>query len=154
MGEPHLDPLSLIFRSGERLCPHLPPCDIASILVKIARDLARLGGGAAFGSDGAHVAVMLRGAVQQRPPIMHGAAGPQQFAVWTNIDPTLAIPAKVRAREDTVLSITHLPDRDVRDDLLLLDQPAKEFARPIGCQRQAASALSQSVARFDPTSFW
>lgn len=59
VGEPHLDPLSLISRSGERLGLHLPPCDIASIFVKIAWDFARLVGGAALGSDRARITIML-----------------------------------------------------------------------------------------------
>jgi hypothetical protein len=40
MREPHLNPLSLISRSGKCLCLHLPPRDIASILVQVARNLA------------------------------------------------------------------------------------------------------------------
>ena len=48
MREPHLDPLSLVARSGERFCLHLPPCDIAGVLVEIARDLARVSRSAAL----------------------------------------------------------------------------------------------------------
>ena len=44
--EAHLDALSFVARSGERLCLHLPPRDIAGVLVEIARDLARVGRGA------------------------------------------------------------------------------------------------------------
>ena len=51
MREAHLDPLSLVSRSGERLCLHLSPCDIAGVLVEVARDLARVGRGAALRSD-------------------------------------------------------------------------------------------------------
>jgi hypothetical protein len=40
--ETHLDALSFVTRSGERLCLHLPPCNIASVLVEIAWDLARV----------------------------------------------------------------------------------------------------------------
>jgi hypothetical protein len=40
MGEAHLNALSFVSRSGERLCLHLPPCDIAGILVEIAWDFA------------------------------------------------------------------------------------------------------------------
>ena len=42
MREPHLDPLSLVSRSGKCLCLHLSPSDIAGVLVEVARDLARV----------------------------------------------------------------------------------------------------------------
>ena len=43
----HLDTLPLVTRPGERLGLHLPTSHLAGILVKIARDLARLVPGAA-----------------------------------------------------------------------------------------------------------
>jgi hypothetical protein len=43
MCEPHLDALSLVARSGECLCLHLSPGDIAGVLVQVAWDLARVG---------------------------------------------------------------------------------------------------------------
>src|SRR4030095_14026886 len=97
MREPHLDPLSLVSRSGERRCLHLPPCDIAGVLVDVARDLARVGRGAALRSDRTHIAVTLRGAVEQRASVVHGAAGPEQLAVGADIGSALPVPAEVRA---------------------------------------------------------
>jgi hypothetical protein len=44
---------------------------------------------------------------------MHGATGLEQLAIRADIDPTLPVPLKVRAREDAVLPIALLPDRDV-----------------------------------------
>src|SRR5437899_2096034 len=79
--EPHLDPLSLISRSGERLCLHLPSCDVAGVLVEVAWDFARVGRGAALRSDRAYIAVALRSAVEQRASVVNGAAGPEQLAV-------------------------------------------------------------------------
>ena len=52
VGEAHLDTFSFISRSGERLCLHLLPCDVAGVLVEVARDLARVCRGAARHSDG------------------------------------------------------------------------------------------------------
>jgi hypothetical protein len=40
--EAHLDTLLFVMRPCERFCRHLAPCDVAGILVKIARDLARV----------------------------------------------------------------------------------------------------------------
>src|SRR5580704_6609993 len=54
---------------------------------------------------------------------------------WADIGSTLPVPVEVRTGEDAVLPIALLPHRDVRDDFLLLDQPAEELARPIGCVR-------------------
>ena len=97
MSKSHLDPLSLVSRSGERFCLHLPPCDIAGVLVDVARDLARVGRGAALRSDRTHIAVTLRGAVEQRSPVVYCAAGPEQLAVGADVGPALPVPAEVRA---------------------------------------------------------
>jgi hypothetical protein len=43
MCEAHLNTLSVVSRFGKRLCLHLPPRDIAGVLVDIARDLACIG---------------------------------------------------------------------------------------------------------------
>src|SRR5438477_9474682 len=83
MCEPHLDALSFVSRSGECLCLHLSPCDVAGVLVEVARDLARIGCGAALGSDRARIAVALGGAVEQRSSIVHGAVGSEQLAART-----------------------------------------------------------------------
>src|SRR6202035_2016373 len=41
--EAHLDTLSFVARSGECFGRHLLPCDIAGVLVEVARDLACIG---------------------------------------------------------------------------------------------------------------
>ena len=97
VGEAHLDTFSFISRSGKRPCLHLLPCDIAGVLVDVARDLARVGRGAALRSDRAHVAVALRGAVEQRASVVHSAAGPKQLAVGAYVSTPLPVPAEVRA---------------------------------------------------------
>ena len=63
--EAHLNTLPLVSGFGKRLCLHLPSCYVACILMDIARDLARIGRGAALRSYWAHIAVPLGGAVQQ-----------------------------------------------------------------------------------------
>jgi hypothetical protein len=40
---------------------------------------------------------MLRGAIEQRTSVVHGAAGSEQLAVGADVDPALSFPAKVRA---------------------------------------------------------
>ena len=64
VGEAHLNTLSFVSRFGKRLCFHLPSCDIACVLMEVARDLARIGRGAALRSYWANIAVPLRGAVE------------------------------------------------------------------------------------------
>src|ERR1700745_948381 len=132
VGEAHLNTLSFVSRFGKRLCFHLPSCDIACVLMEVARDLARIGRGAALRSYWANIAVPLRGAVEQRTSVVHSAAGPQQFPVGADVGPALPVPVEVRTGEDAVLPIALLPYRDVRDNFLRLDQPAEELARPIG----------------------
>src|SRR5437660_11491069 len=63
---------------------------------------------------------------------MHGAAGLQQFPAGADVGSAFPVPVEIRTGEDAVLPIALLPHRDVRDDFLLLDQPAEELARPIG----------------------
>ena len=82
--EAHFNTLPFVSRLGKRLCLHLPSCDIAGVLMDIARDLARIGRGAALRSYWAHVAVP-RGAVQQRASVVHGAAGLKQFPIWADV---------------------------------------------------------------------
>src|SRR5215208_5155908 len=72
-------------------------CDIAGVLMQIARDLARVSCGAALSSDRAHIAVALRSAVEQRTSVVHGAAGPEQLAVGADVGAALPIPVEVRA---------------------------------------------------------
>src|SRR6201993_2477828 len=122
--EAHLNTLSLVSGFGKRLCLHLPPCNIAGVLMEVARDLARIGRGAALRSYWAHVAVPLRGAVQQGASVVHGATGLKQFPVGADVGPVLPVPVEVRTGEDAVLPIPHFPYRNVRDNFLLLDQPA------------------------------
>ena len=97
VGEAHLDTLSFVSRSGERLCLHLPPSDIAGVLVEVARDLARVSRGAALRSERAYIAVELGGAVEQRASVVHSAAGPKQLTVGAYVNTPLAVPAEVRA---------------------------------------------------------
>ena len=52
--EAHFNTLPFVSRLGKRLCLHLPSCDIAGVLMDIARDLARIGRGAALRSYWAH----------------------------------------------------------------------------------------------------
>src|SRR4051794_24496832 len=66
-------------------------------LMQVARNLARVGVGATLRSDRAYIAVALRGAVEKRASVVHGAAGPEQFATRANVDPALSVPAEVRA---------------------------------------------------------
>src|ERR1700746_3992221 len=114
--EAHLNTLSFVSRFGKRLCLHLPSCDIAGILMQVARDLARIGRGAALRSYWAHVAVPLRGAVEQGTSVVHGAAGLKQFPIGADVGPALSVPVEVRTGGNGVLPIAHFPYRDVRDN--------------------------------------
>src|ERR1700726_2887274 len=97
---PHFNTLPFVSRLGKRLCLHLPSCDIAGVLMDIARDLARIGRGAALRSYWAHVAVPLRGAVQQRASVVHGAAGLKQFPIWADVGAHEAARSVARPRRE------------------------------------------------------
>jgi len=99
--------------------------------VQIARDLARFRSGAAFGSQRAGVAVAFRGTIESSASVVHCATGPEQLAIWADVDAASLVPPEVRAREDAVLTVALLPDRNVRRYLLLLDEPTEELARPV-----------------------
>src|SRR5579859_892177 len=95
VSEAHLDSLSLVSRFGERLCRHLPAGDFASVFVKVAWDLAGGSRGAALRSDRTNITVSLRGSIQQRASVVHGATGLEQLAIGADVDPTPPVPAKV-----------------------------------------------------------
>src|SRR5262249_44982922 len=95
--EAHLNTLSLVSGFGKRLCLHLPSCDVACILMNIARDLARIGRGAALRSYWAHIAVPLRGAVEQRTPIVHVVA-PSTNLFWCGPRGSFLSPRSARGR--------------------------------------------------------
>src|SRR6516225_11433837 len=97
--EAHLNTLSLVSGFGKRLCLHLPSCDIAGILMQVARDLARIGRGAALRSYRAHVAVPLRGAVQQGASVVHSAAGLKQFPIGADVGPAPPVPGRIVNRQ-------------------------------------------------------
>ena len=63
---------------------------------------------------------------------MHRAAGAERLPVGADVVAMPLVPDEVRAREDAVRSIALLPDRDVRCDLFVVDEPAEELTRPVG----------------------
>jgi hypothetical protein len=97
MCKAHLDPLPLVTRPGERLRLHLPASYVAGILVKIARDPARLVPGAAPRPQKTDIAVSFRGAVEQRAPVVHRAAGAELLPVGADVVATPLVPDEVSA---------------------------------------------------------
>src|ERR687892_26596 len=63
---------------------------------------------------------------------MHRAASAEPLAVWTDVLAMPLVPDEVSAREDAVRSVALLPDRDVRCDPFVLDQPAEELTGSVG----------------------
>jgi hypothetical protein len=97
VGEAHLNTLSLVSRFGKRLCLHLPSCDIAASS-RISRGILRASAVVQH-SYWAHIAVPLRGAVEQRPSVVYDATGLQQFSVGAEVDPALPVPVEIRTGE-------------------------------------------------------
>jgi len=54
----------------------------------------------ALRSDRTYIAVTLRGAVEQRASVMHGATGLEQLAVRADVDTAHLVPVEVRAGEN------------------------------------------------------
>ena len=63
---------------------------------------------------------------------MHRTAGSQHLAVRADVVAASLVPVEVRAREGAVVAVALVAHRDVRRDLLVLDQPTKEPARAVG----------------------
>ena len=84
---------------------------------------------------------------------MHRAAGAERLAVGTNVVAMPFVPDEVGPREDAVGSSALLPDRDMRRDPFVVDQPAEELTgsvggiggKPLGLQREAPLGPSKRV---------
>ena len=80
MGKAHLDPFPLVARLRESFGLHKCAGQIASIFMDITGHLARGLFRTALRFEQAGIAGPLCGAIEQRAPIMHRAAGLQQLA--------------------------------------------------------------------------
>src|SRR5260370_14580705 len=130
VSEAPLDALALVTRLEESLCPHQLACRIAGVLVNVARDLSRRHVRTALHLEHADIAVELGGAIAKHVALMYGPGGVQHLVVRADVNTSLPIPAKVAARESTIVALAGIAYRDVRRDPTA-DQPAEETASPI-----------------------
>jgi hypothetical protein len=106
------------------------------------------------------VAIALTGAVAKVSAYVDGSGGLEQLAVGADVDATVPVPFEVGGGEGAILALGAVPHRDVRRNLLLLDEPAQEFARAIcrvGCQpltisTPASARLRTATERFRQSS--
>src|SRR5437879_1644152 len=63
---------------------------------------------------------------------MHGAAGSKFLSRRTMVGVSLGIVSEIAAREGAILSRRLVDDRDVRRDLLVLDEPVQHRRRSVG----------------------
>ena len=90
-----------------------------------ARDLAGRFFGTASHFERARVAIKFAGPIQPLI-IIHDLAGRGEgFECWTDVDVTRLVEGEVLAREGTVVTLGLVDDRNVRCDLLLIDQPVE-----------------------------
>ncbi len=154
----HLNPLSLVAGSQEGLGLHLGARHVASILVEIANDPARWHVWAALGLQCASPAVEYGGEVAEAVVGVHPATGRHRLPGWTHIDVPLLVEGEIEPGERSVIAVALVPDRNVRRDLLLFDQPAKKAANPVGRVSHEAlrleieallRAINHDLGRFD-----
>src|ERR1700716_3758520 len=79
--EPHLDLLALPSRLLKTLGASERPGDIPSVLMDIARNLARWFLGTALRLERAYIAVELTGTIQKRLALVHGTVRPEPLSV-------------------------------------------------------------------------
>src|SRR3977135_1695202 len=103
--EPHLDLLALPSRLLEALGASERPGDIPSVLMDIARDLARRFLWAALRFERAYIAVELTGAIKKRFALVHGTARPEPLSSRAMVDVIGRVISKVAARERAVVPL-------------------------------------------------
>ena len=130
--EAHLDALALIARFEERLGLHLAPRHVARIFVDVACHIARRLLGAALRSQRTGIAIALAGTEALSAVRVDGSAGSELLAIGADVDAASPVPSEVRGGEGAILALGAVPHRDVRCDLLLLNEPAQELARAVG----------------------
>jgi hypothetical protein len=128
----HLNPLALITGLEKTFRAHQSACQIACILMNVTRNLPRRSLGTTLRLERTDVAVELGGAIAECVAIIHGACGLEDLIVRTDVDASPLVPAKIAAREGTVIALAGIADRDMGRDPAA-NQPTEEAARPISC---------------------
>src|SRR4030095_5061272 len=132
MGEQHLDALSIVARLFERLGLAECPSDIAGLLVDTARDLARRLLRTAPHLERADVAVELAGSVKQQVVIHDLASAREGLSRRTGVDIALLVEGEGLPAEGTIVALRLVDHRDMRRDLLVVDEPVECWRRAVG----------------------
>src|SRR5690242_1037625 len=125
MGEPHLDALALTARLLEGIGASERSSDITSVLVDAARDPALRCFWTAAGFEIALCTIRHTAAIEDRISSIDPVRGRQGLARGASIGVGARLVPEIGAREGPVLALGLVDDRDVRRDLLLLDEPAQ-----------------------------
>jgi hypothetical protein len=117
MRKPHLDLLTLTPRLLETFGASERPGDVLSVLMDIARDLARWLLRAALGFERTYIAVELACAIQKRLAFVHPAAGSEPFSARAMIDVAGWVISKIAARNGAIISLRLVEHRDMWRDV-------------------------------------
>ena len=124
---------SIRFSCANRLSMRLRSRNVPGAFVPMARNRTKRRLGAAPCFEFAAVAIMLsrqieqcRAMIHERPCRREGLAG------RTDIDVLLGVVPEIAARENTILALRLVDDRDVRRDPLFLDRPVQHRRRSVG----------------------
>ena len=140
MGEPHLDALTLASRLLEGFGADPRPRDVSGALIDAAGDPAKRSFGTAPGFERARGAIPRASDVKERGAVVYDSPARRQgLFCRTGIGVGGLVIAEVLPREGTILALGSIEDRDVRRDLLLLDQLVEHRRRAVG--RVAGEAL-------------
>src|ERR1700733_7611931 len=138
MCEQHLDFLSPATGLHVLRSCGVRTCHVAGVFVQIPRDLAGKSVRAALWFESAGVAIQFAGAIESCALGCDAASGngvgaselDKLFARGADVTVAFRVEGKVGAGERTVGSVGLVEDRDVRSDLLLLDEQARLSADP------------------------
>src|SRR5262249_3193754 len=118
--------------------------DGTSVLVDVARNHACWRVRAALGLEGTRAAIAGARYIPQHMPGEDAPRRLQKLAHWADVDIALLVKREVSPRKGAVLTYRLVDNRDVRRNLLLIDDPVERRSRSVGAiGRQALGLQSQ-----------
>jgi hypothetical protein len=147
MGEQHLDAFAVAARLLESFGVNEWTGGIASVFVDAARDFALGRLWAAFWLQRARATIIGPRALEESLAIVDPACRVQKLALRAYIDVAIFVEREVVSAQRAVFALGFVDDRNVRSNLLLVDDPVERRRRPIGrvrCSRRQ-TGLSSST---------
>ena len=132
MRKQHLDTLAIALGLLEGFAPGESASDVTGVLVDVARDHACRSVRAALGLEGTLAAIA---DARHVPKLVFGENAScrlQEFAHRADVDVAILVEREVFPREGAVLTLRLVDNRDVRRNLLLVDDPVERLSRVVG----------------------